>query len=671
MEAAAPARTLPEVVLPPLPVEGARRMWVEQFRASRYLDLLSDETVNRALLQWLKLWDGCVFHREPKLHTHLGFGKRKAANNPKTFVPRAFGGVPDYCFTLDADRRPRFKTALLCGPPGLGKTTLAHVIARHAGYDTLEINASDDRALDVFRNRVESSLMHGNIAALMQDGVAVDRPKCLIIDEVDGAPAATVDYLVHLLKGEAKSASGKKKAQRKLALWRPIICICNDQYVPALKPLRQVSVVVQFPPIHRERLAQRMLDICRSLPIQADSSVIHVLCEKSEDDIRTCLNTIQFASVQGNRLAVADISQTTIGRKDSRKQLFGIWDTVFRAPGAGRQNEISEGASEKDSTRSVLRTVQQEDLEKILSGLYENYLRVKHKESRLISAAQCANWFCFADILERGVMEEQSWFLRGYASFSPVALHVLLSGNAVPKLNFPQQQVEFRSRCGRNKEIMDAFVKDLPAGLYRVVKSGALSSEFVPYLVNILQPILKGHNIQLLNPSERVLVRDVVAQMVAYGVSYREESSPSGTVDLLLDPHLEAVAHFPGTSPTSAAGTLTLAAKEMIAAQVRLRLVEVEASHAAPPETPTPGVMETPEVLLGLGSVPEKEAGHRGVSSRKLRVWSVQEYLRQQVPMDPDAPVVVAGGTKRRVWYKYKEGCTNAVCRDVQVQRFL
>lgn len=34
---------------------------------------------------------------------------------------------------LDETGCPKHKLALLCGPPGLGKTTLAHVIAKHGG----------------------------------------------------------------------------------------------------------------------------------------------------------------------------------------------------------------------------------------------------------------------------------------------------------------------------------------------------------------------------------------------------------------------------------------------------------------------------------------------------------------------------------------------------------
>ena len=37
--------------------------------------------------------------------------------------------------------RPERKILLLHGPPGLGKTTLAHIVAQTAGYSVMEINA--------------------------------------------------------------------------------------------------------------------------------------------------------------------------------------------------------------------------------------------------------------------------------------------------------------------------------------------------------------------------------------------------------------------------------------------------------------------------------------------------------------------------------------------------
>lgn len=38
-------------------------LWVEKYRPQRYLDLLSDESTNRNLLKWLKMWDKIVFQR--------------------------------------------------------------------------------------------------------------------------------------------------------------------------------------------------------------------------------------------------------------------------------------------------------------------------------------------------------------------------------------------------------------------------------------------------------------------------------------------------------------------------------------------------------------------------------------------------------------------------------
>ena len=40
---------------------------------------------------------------------------------------------------------------------GLGKTTLAHVVAKHAGYNVVEMNASDDRSIEAFKVKLEAA----------------------------------------------------------------------------------------------------------------------------------------------------------------------------------------------------------------------------------------------------------------------------------------------------------------------------------------------------------------------------------------------------------------------------------------------------------------------------------------------------------------------------------
>ena len=48
---------------------------------------------------------------------------------------------------------------MLCGAPGLGKTTLAHVLAKHAGYNVIEVNASDDRSPELFA-KIIGKILH-------------------------------------------------------------------------------------------------------------------------------------------------------------------------------------------------------------------------------------------------------------------------------------------------------------------------------------------------------------------------------------------------------------------------------------------------------------------------------------------------------------------------------
>lgn len=297
-------------------------LWVEQFKPKRYLELLSDEGVNRALLHWIKSWDKIVFNRE--------LSRKPEKEKPGQFKTK-YQILEEKAVEMDDDGRPRYKLALLCGPPGIGKTTLAHVIAAVAGYHVVEINASDDRSVECFRTNLQN-------ATEMQSLSGDKKPNCLILDEIDGAPAPSIDFLIKYIHG--------KVGKHKKVLRRPVICVCNEPYTPALRQLRQQAYVLNFPNTSSTKLAQRLLEICRQQGMRTDLSTLALLCDKAHSDIRSCITTLNFfKNNQKRTFSSRDVSKADVGLKDMQKNLFSIWQEIFQK----RVKSNGFGDNEKES----------------------------------------------------------------------------------------------------------------------------------------------------------------------------------------------------------------------------------------------------------------------------------------------------------------------------------
>jgi replication factor C large subunit len=88
------------------------------------------------------------------------------------------------------------KPLLLVGPPGSGKTTLVHALARQFDYDLVEMNASDTRSKDALQARITPVFQ--NTANLL------GRKIMMFLDEVDGISGREdtggLDTLVDLMK---------------------------------------------------------------------------------------------------------------------------------------------------------------------------------------------------------------------------------------------------------------------------------------------------------------------------------------------------------------------------------------------------------------------------------------------------------------------------------------
>jgi chromosome transmission fidelity protein 18 len=264
-------------------------LWTEKYRARTFMDLCGDDLTNRQVLRWLKRWDPIVF-------PHAAASKNKSAAR-RHHGQQQQGQQPE-------EEKPHRKILMLHGPPGLGKTTLAHVCARQAGYEVMEINASDERSKDVVKGRIRTSLGTESVKTVenkrpepgKQQKVA--RPVCVVVDEVDGVVGgaggsgeggfvkALIDLVLLDQKNSATGAAAQSAGRRKkkgddFRQMRPLILICNDVYHPSLRPLRQsgLAEVIHVGKPTVDAVVTRLKTIFEKEGIPCEKDAARKLCE--------------------------------------------------------------------------------------------------------------------------------------------------------------------------------------------------------------------------------------------------------------------------------------------------------------------------------------------------------------------------------------------------------
>jgi len=147
---------------------------------------------------------------------------------------------------------------LITGPPGIGKTTIAHLVSIACGYKVAEYNASDTRSVKALEGLNERRLFK----------------EVVIMDEIDGlSERGGIGEIAALIRTSQV----------------PIICIANDR-PPKLKPIINVTQDIKC-----GKPMKSMIAIALSKKIQGVSrEEIEKLCEESGNDIRSILNTLDF-----------------------------------------------------------------------------------------------------------------------------------------------------------------------------------------------------------------------------------------------------------------------------------------------------------------------------------------------------------------------------------------
>ena len=321
---------------------------------------------------------------------HLNLNAKKSAPKP------ARGGTAN-------ENGAWAKSALLSGPPGIGKTTTAYLVCKELGYDVVEMNASDKRSKKMLGECVSGTLNTTSVASMMgkwnaNNNVTIKR--VLLMEEVDGMAGnedrGGMAKLINLIKNSKV----------------PLICVCNDRNHQKIRSLSNYCFDLRFSRPRVEQIKAAMMSVCFKEMIQIKPEALTELIMGCGQDVRQLLFHLSLVRVAGGGVDGAKMEagqakkEAELSKKTSIK--MGPWD-------------VCKKVFNKEDHRTMS-FYDKSDLyfyDYNLAGLFvqENYLSSKpaaaggDKKRLMECVSKAADSMAQGDLVEKGIRSGMNWSL--------------------------------------------------------------------------------------------------------------------------------------------------------------------------------------------------------------------------------------------------------------------
>ena len=179
---------------------------------------------------------------------------------------------------------------IISGMPGIGKTTSILCLARQMLGDAykeavLELNASDERGIDVVRNRIKGF-------AQKKVTLPAGRQKLVILDEADSMTSGAQQALrrtMEIYSGTTRFAFA-----------------CN-QSNKIIEPLQSRCAILRYARLTDGQVVKRLYQICQAEEVEYSDDGIAALVFSAEGDMRQAINNLQsthagFGFVSGDNV---------------------------------------------------------------------------------------------------------------------------------------------------------------------------------------------------------------------------------------------------------------------------------------------------------------------------------------------------------------------------------
>lgn len=365
---------------------------------------------------------------------------------------------------------PKKRSALLYGPPGIGKTLTVEMVAHDFGMELVEKNASDYRteeAVNRFAGLASqfSSLLGGK--------------RIILLDELDGLTGSSD-------KGGVKAITDIIKTTQS-----PIVLTSNTAYDPKFATLRTYCLLLEFKKPPAGEVLKHLKNICASEEIQADENALKFIAQRSEGDVRSAVNDLQALAQGKKKLGYDDVSW--LGYRDRQDTIFNVLRQIF-------YGKTAQSAKQAANMADV-------DTDMLFEWIYEN---VPDHFTDPHDLAEAMDALSVADVYRGRIRATQDWsFMKYVIDFMTAGVTIARKRSRVSgwiPFRFPARiQMLSRSRAER------AMRLNLGRTIRRRSHISAVkaSREVVPYL-----KIIFKNNIEMATGIAKWL--DLTPDMIDY-----------------------------------------------------------------------------------------------------------------------------------------------------------
>jgi len=357
-------------------------MWSEKYRPNHILDLIGNEEARKLFVEWFAKWKKGV------------------------------------------------KPLLLVGPPGIGKTTMANLSAKHFGYDLISLNASDVRNKKNIQEILQPVLGNQSVLGLPM----------IFIDEVDGIHGRSdyggVEALINILKESTV----------------PIILAANNHSSDKMKKIKKSVTTIELRPLSPRLLLLHMNTILQKENAKISPGKLMKLITDSNGDIRSMINSAQAL---------------VTGFEPPTEKSFETLDVEEGINAFYKAKSI-------DEARSILYSMRIDPREKI-NAFYSSVITSKLSANDL---EKFLSIISEADILYGRIMKTQQWRLLRYLDSILLGLYTNNSGVRYSQYNLSWPLLN-RLRWDGSK--IKSITKLLAKKMH--VSSSTFSTLYLPYIL--------------------------------------------------------------------------------------------------------------------------------------------------------------------------------------------